>query len=186
MRIALIGKSGVGKDYLSNHLCDKYKFNRLSFSDELKKISSSILPWMDFYYPPEEKEKPLEKTTENGNVIKLSPREIWMKFDFLREIDSYVFIRGVESELSTIPLNRDENIVISDIRHHEELIFCLREGFKIIYISNPEKIHPDNDGDKYIDQMRESAHYTFKNNMNGIEEFDIFLKDPIFKENYEN
>lgn len=47
MRIAFMGVSGSGKDYLSNYLINNYDFIRLSFSDQLKKLAHHIYPWLE-------------------------------------------------------------------------------------------------------------------------------------------
>lgn len=52
MKIAFMGISGSGKDFLANYLISNYGFIRLSFSDQLKKLANYIYPWMEKDYPP--------------------------------------------------------------------------------------------------------------------------------------
>ena len=44
LKIALTGIAGAGKDYLGNSLKN---YNRLSFSDQLKRIGKDIFEWID-------------------------------------------------------------------------------------------------------------------------------------------
>ncbi|WP_230486530.1 hypothetical protein [Morganella morganii] len=55
MKIAFMGISGSGKDFLANYLISNYEFFRLSFSDQLKKLATYIYPWMEKDYSPEKK-----------------------------------------------------------------------------------------------------------------------------------
>lgn len=44
MKIAFMGRSGSGKDFLANYLISNHDFIRLSFSDQLKKLANYIYP----------------------------------------------------------------------------------------------------------------------------------------------
>ena len=88
--IALTGRKYSGKDYLAVPLIEA-DFTRVSFSDQLKKIANRLYPWCKLDYPSDQKEIPI---ANHLNVNNLSPRDIWIKMDKLREVDPMVFVRG--------------------------------------------------------------------------------------------
>jgi len=170
-KVAFIGESGSGKDYLYNLV--KKDFTRVSFSDPLKKIGSDIFEWMKPDYAPEEKESPINITTEFGTKIKMTPREIWLKLNFLRTIDPYVLIRKVKRKLS---LMKGLDIIITDIRTQDEYDFCKAEKFKIIYIDNPENDYPKNSFDDFARSMKGKTDILYVNNKNQDKEFKQIIK----------
>lgn len=193
MKIALMGISGAGKDYFVSHLVKEQNYIRLSFSDQLKKIASQIFDWFEKDYPPELKEKPLNIETELGEKITLSPREIWLKMNFLRDIENDLFVRKLLEEMNSlkrkyektiefgeIPDFNPENIVISDIRTLPEYKMCKERGFKIIRIDAEKTIHNKHKFDEQIFDFEPD--YVFKNEFDGIEKFDKFIKNILEKE----
>ena len=147
-RICLMGASGSGKDWITLHLVKRYNYIRLSFSDALKEIASNTFDWLKKDYSPDEKEKPLNVKTYTGELITLSPREIWLKMNFLRQIEDGLFVRKMKEELEKIEYEGFEHFVISDLRTKPELDFVKENGFSIIKIVNPNNYHPDNEFDK--------------------------------------
>jgi len=174
MKLALMGVSGAGKDYFAKYLIENYGYTRISFSDQLKRIASSIFDWLEEDYPPELKEKPLNVVTSLGEKITLSPREIWLKMNFLRDIEDGIFVRKLTEELKRLEKKGVENILISDIRTPPEYKWCRENGFTIIRIDADKTIHKEHDFDKQIYNF--TPDYVFKNNFNGVEEFKNFLK----------
>ena len=96
MKIAFMGISGSGKDYLAQHLIDNFNFTRFSFSDQLKKLAHTIYPWLQIDYPPIEKEEALNITVSTGELILSSPREVWLQLNNLRKVENLIFIRMLE------------------------------------------------------------------------------------------
>ena len=147
-RICLMGASGSGKDWIVSHLVKKHNYIRLSFSDALKEIASNTFDWLKKDYSPDEKEKPLNVKTSSGELITLSPREIWLKMNFLRQIEDGIFVRKMKEELEKLEYEGIEHFVISDLRTKPELDFVKENGFSIIKIVNSKNYHPDNEFDK--------------------------------------
>ena len=187
MKLAFMGISGAGKDYYVTHLVKTYSYTRLSFSDQLKRITKNIFPWIEQDYPPELKEKPLNIETSFGEEITLSPREIWLKMNFLREIEDGIFVRMMKDEvinlsrkfnklieLGEIPDFNPDKIVISDIRTPPEYKMCKENGFKIIRIDAEKTIHNKHNFDEQIFQFEPD--YIFKNDFDGVEKFDKFIR----------
>jgi dephospho-CoA kinase len=75
-RIALMGVSGAGKDYLASYLIKNHGVARFSFSDQLKRLAQLIYPWLELDYLPIIKEKNLDIQLSTGERITKSLREI--------------------------------------------------------------------------------------------------------------
>jgi len=179
MKIALTGISGSGKDFFTEHLVKQYGFKRYSFSDQLKIKASKVFDWLEVDYPPEVKENPLGITTSTGEVINLSPREIWLKMNFLRNIEDNLFISGLKQQMERDNLDK---IIISDIRTENELEFCKKEKFTLIKIKPMKNvIHKKHSFDNQLIEY-EDKFIIFENNFNGVESFDLFLKNNVFKD----
>ncbi|CAH1570880.1 Adenylate kinase [Vibrio owensii] len=181
MRIAFMGISGSGKDFLSEHLINNENFTRLSFSDQLKKLSNQIYPWMEVNYQPEQKESPLNITLQTGEVITHSPRDIWINLDHLRNIEEKIFIRMLEDEMSRLNESNPtmDNIVITDIRSNSEFLWCQENRFTIVYVSRKNNNYKKYDIDKYVMENREKADYHFENDSNGLIEFKSFFEEVL-------
>ena len=148
-KICLLGASGAGKDWVCSEIMKRHQeFVRLSFSDGLKEICYNVFDWMKRDYSPEQKEKPLNIKTSLGEIIDLSPREIWLKMNFLREIENGIFVRKLNDELNELEFYGVETFIISDLRTKPELDFVKQNGFKIIKIVNHVNYHPENDFDR--------------------------------------
>ena len=173
MRLALFGKSGVGKDFITQKIIEsRPQYTRLSFSDSLKDLTLKCFSWMDNKYnTPELKEVPLNLKTSQGEIITDTPREIWLKMNFLRNIENKIFIRILDEKF--ISLKDKDNVIISDVRTKEELFYCLENKFKIIKVVNENPFHKSNFFDLQQDDsyFSENIDLTFINDMNS--EFDI-------------
>jgi len=110
-KIAIIGKICSGKSFLANYLIDKYNFNRMSFAYPLKKIAKE-------YYGMEDKDREL-----------LQDLAIKMK-----EIDNNVFVNYLIKNM-----NKEDNIVIDDLRFENELLELKKHNFIIIKLNIDKK-----------------------------------------------
>ena len=178
MKLALSGISGSGKDYLAKHLIKNHQFTRVSFSDQLKKLAKLIYPWMEQDYPEFEKELPLNVVTSRGEKITLTPRQIWLKLNCLRDIEDGLFIRMLEEEMA---LKNSDNIVISDIRTKHEFNWCVKNGFTTVYINPTKYIYERNSFDNQIMEFQELTDFEFVNNFDGLEGFEKFIQ--LIKDN---
>jgi dimeric dUTPase (all-alpha-NTP-PPase superfamily) len=120
--LVLTGEKFSGKDTLARGIIREFGFRRISFSDQLKTIANTVFPWLNLDYPSELKEVPL-----NIDGITLSPRQIWERMDFLREIDPHIYANRVKGILGAIAEfydpsdeNAIRNLVITDLRTKEE------------------------------------------------------------------
>lgn len=185
MNLAFMGISGAGKDYLAHHLTSNYNYVRFSFSDQLKRLSHAIYPWMKLDYEALEKGQPLNIRLSTGELIDKSPREIWLHLDALRLIESKIFIRMLDEQLdgfSSRPTPRrflTDRIIITDIRTTDELMWCKERGFIVIHIIPSKKIYANFSIDKDINTNKNLADFVFVNNFEGTSSFEEFYRTRI-------
>ena len=177
-KIALMGISGAGKDYIANHLIKEFEYYRFSFSDQLKIIATMIYPWLETDYPPLVKEDSLNITLSTGERITKSPRDIWLHLNSLRDVEKNIFIRMLQEEIANFN-DKNKNILISDIRSEDEFQWCSSNGFKIIHVKANKKIYKSYSIDSKISEMASKADFIFENNFNGLNEFDLFYQNTV-------
>ncbi|WP_100774712.1 adenylate kinase [Klebsiella pneumoniae] len=184
MKIAFMGISGSGKDFLANYLISNYEFVRLSFSDQLKKLANHIYPWMEKDYSPEKKTLSLNIALPTGDFINHSPRDIWLSLDKLREIEEKIFIRMLSEELKVLEENEgtNKNIIITDIRSNEEFAWCKNNQFTIVHIERENNNYKRYEIDKYVNENKTKSDYHFNNSVNGIDSFKNFFERVLFSE----
>ncbi|WP_038908378.1 hypothetical protein [Dickeya oryzae] len=184
MKIAFMGISGSGKDFLANYLISNHEFIRLSFSDQLKKLANYIYPWMKKDYTPDEKMSPLNLTLPTGDLIFHSPRDIWLSLDKLREIEEKIFIRMLSEELKLLEDSgkSNKNILITDIRSNEEFAWCKDNQFIIVHIERKNNNYKKYEIDKYVDENKLKSDYHFDNSTTGLDSFKIFFEKVLFSE----
>lgn len=182
MKIAFMGISGSGKDFLANYLIYNHGFTRLSFSDQLKKLAHYIYPWFEKDYPSEEKVLPLNISLSTGELISCSPRDIWLSLNKLREIEDKIFIRMLSEELNLLESNSkvdERRIIITDIRSNEEFIWCKDNHFTVIYIEREANDYKKYEIDNHVIENKEKADYHFHNNTSGIDSFKFFFEEEL-------
>lgn len=179
MKLCLTARAGAGKDYLTELLIKYFKFNRFSFSDQLKQECAAIFPWLEKDYPPHIKETKIKFET-GFETIEKTPRDIWLTIgEALRKIEPKIFVRMMDENLKMVNV---ENIVISDLRTTDELNYIKENGFKIIFIEPQQEIYAKNDFDNELEAFKEIADYVFVNKFNGTKDFLEFMdsiKDSI-------
>jgi hypothetical protein len=172
-KIAFYGIAGSGKDYLGNHLVSKYAYQRFSFSDQLKKIASFAFgEWMEYDYPPFEKEQVLNVSTSIGEIIDKTPRRIWLLVNSLRNVEDGLFIRMLNDEFHRTGSPRS---LITDVRTAKEADWCKRNGFTLIKIVSTTDIYDPNEFDKQQDDF--TPDYVFENDRSGVKSFDKFIRE---------
>jgi dephospho-CoA kinase len=179
-KIALMGVSGAGKDYIADYLIENYQFMRFSFSDQLKRLAHHIYPWLESDYPPIVKEKPLDIVLDTEEHITRSPRDIWLHLNALRDIEQKIFIRMLSEEIKAVQeQSRTANLLISDIRSTDEFRWCQSNGFQVIHIKHEKQIYQEYEIDAQIAKNAASADYTFVNKFNGNEDLKAFFFEKL-------
>ncbi|HCH3831092.1 TPA: adenylate kinase [Vibrio parahaemolyticus] len=184
MKIAFMGVSGSGKDFLSDYLIKNHNFIRLSFSDQLKRLSKYIYPWMEMDYPPEKKMSPLNIMLPTGEFINHSPRDIWLNLDNLRKVEEKIFIRMLAEEMKAIEIKNESktNIIITDIRSNSEFLWCKENNFTIVYINRKNNNYEKYDIDKHVIENKQKADYRFDNDSNDLIRFKSFFEEVLCRE----
>lgn len=175
-KLAILGVSGVGKDYLVDIMKDEYNFSRFSFSDQLKKLGAKIYPWLKVDYRPEEKELPLDIIIKNtGEEITDSPRKIWLKLNQLRDVEDGLFVRMLSEQIERTNV---DNYVISDVRTQNEYDWCKNNGFTFVMVKAENPKHPENSFDDFVRGVEENGgyDYEFTNNFSGKQEMRTFIE----------
>jgi len=161
--LVITGFKQTGKDFMVEQLREKLspfrKVIRLSFSDELRRITNHIFPWVPLSPGNVEKETPVETEKNIGN---LSPRQIWklvaddntgicsVQEDVL--VDHFMMNQLSEESLS----DPDALYVITDLRKICENVFVDKCGFKKLRIVNPEYHRPlvEDNVERYIPSFK--------------------------------
>ena len=116
-KIAIIGKICSGKSFLANYLVENYNFKKYSFADPLKKIAKE-------YYNMKNKDRILLQDLAEK----------------MKEIDKNVFVNYLVNKI-----DKEENVVIDDLRFENELLELKKNNFTIIKL----KINRTNQLNRY-------------------------------------
>lgn len=141
MIIGVCGKKGHGKDTISDYLVEKYGFVKYAFADALKRGLKELFDLTDEQLYGEKKE-------EVDSYWGISPREIMqiVGTDLLRERFNKDF--HVLSLKKKILNEKNKNIIISDVRFENEIMFIKDMGGIIIKVIRENM----NDNDSHISE----------------------------------
>ena len=179
-KIAFMGVSGAGKDYLAKYLVENHDYIRFSFSDQLKRIASLIYPWLEQDYPPIMKEGPLQKPLSTGETITMSPRQIWLHLNSLRDVEKHIFIRMLEEQIQRSNSSKnDRRILVTDVRSNDEFEWCKKNNFTVVYIETTGNVYKSYEIDAHILKNKNRANLKFINKHNGLSDFEEFYNLEI-------
>lgn len=132
MIVGIIGKKGHGKDTIADYLVSKYQFHKLTYAEPIKKICREI-----FHLSEEQLIDHNLKETIDTRWEK-SPRQIMQLIgtDLFRKTFSEDIWVNIFREKAKQLLLEEKNIVISDIRHSNELenLFTLSDNVLILQV----------------------------------------------------
>ncbi len=127
MIIGLGYKKRQGKSSTAKILIEKYGFVEYAFATKLKSLIDSIFNFPMYYKQHKE---------EIYEPYKISYRDACEKIgQFFREsFGSDFWVRKLEEDIDRC---KDRNIVISDVRHMDEIAFLKRKGGLLVKITRP-------------------------------------------------
>lgn len=132
MIIGIFGKKCHGKDTIADYLVQKYQFHKLTYAEPIKKICKDI-----FSLSNEQLTNHSLKETVDPRWEK-SPREIMQLIgtELFRKTFSEDIWVNILREKAKLLLLEGKNIVISDIRHKNELehLFTLSDNVLIFHV----------------------------------------------------
>lgn len=114
MKIGLIGLKRAGKNTFSDIAVKEFGYKELAFADELKKYAKLLFP--DHF---KNNDKPVKLLQDFGEGMRKIDTDIWVKllannFDKTDEL----------------------NVVVTDVRHQNEVDYLRSKGFIIVKIEN--------------------------------------------------
>lgn len=114
MKIGLIGLKRSGKNTFSDIAVKEFGYKELAFADELKKYAKLLFP--DHF---KNNDKPVKLLQDFGEGMRKIDTDIWVKllannFDKTDEL----------------------NVVVTDVRHQNEVDYLRSKGFTIVKIEN--------------------------------------------------
>lgn len=114
MKIGLIGLKRAGKSEFGNIAVKEFGYKELAFADELKKYAKLLFP--DHF---KNNDKPVKLLQDFGEGMRKIDTDIWVKLlaNNFDEIDEL-------------------NVVVTDVRHQNEVDYLKSKGFIIIKIEN--------------------------------------------------
>ena len=116
MIIGILGKKGSGKDTMAEYLIQQYQFKQFTYAEPLKKICQELFSLTDDQVNcPHLKELVDERWGK-------SPRTILQQVGtdlFRKHYDENIWVNILKEKIKLEP--KTQNIVVSDIRHQNEL-----------------------------------------------------------------
>lgn len=114
MKIGLIGLKRAGKNTFGDIAVKEFGYKELAFADELKKYAKLLFP--DHF---KNNDKPVKLLQDFGEGMRKIDTDIWVKllannFDKIDEL----------------------NVVVTDVRHQNEVDYLRSKGFTIVKIEN--------------------------------------------------
>lgn len=118
MKIGLIGLKRAGKSEFGNIAVKEFGYKELAFADELKKYAKLLFP--DHF---KNNDKPVKLLQDFG--------------EGMRKIDPDIWIKLLANNFDKITTELDElNVVVTDVRHQNEVDYLRSKGFTIVKIEN--------------------------------------------------
>ena len=118
MKIGLIGLKRAGKNTFGDIAVKEFGYKELDFADELKKYAKLLFP--DHF---KNNDKPVKLLQDFGEGMRKIDPDIWIKL-LANNFDK------LELEYKTF------NVVVTDVRHQNEVDYLRSKGFTIVKIEN--------------------------------------------------
>lgn len=116
MKIGLIGLKRAGKSTFGDIAVKEFGYKELAFADELKKYAKLLFP--DHF---QNNDKPVKLLQDFG--------------EGMRKIDPDIWIKLLANNFDKLELD-ELNVVVTDVRHQNEVDYLRSKGFTIVKIEN--------------------------------------------------
>lgn len=124
--IGLIGQARVGKDTVADYLCENHLFNRYAFADPMKDMLESVF---GDRFRDGDRETPIWWLGKSPRHLMQTLGTEWGR-DCVHP-DLWVMLGEQEVKLA---VQKQQNLVISDVRFHNEADMILRNGGELWHI----------------------------------------------------
>lgn len=126
MIIGIIGQKGTGKDTVADYIVKNNNFKKISYAEPLKKICKELFDLTDEQLNDQHEKERIDSRWQ------MSPRVILQKIGtdlFRKHYDEDFWVNILIQKIK----NKEENFIITDIRHQNELD-ALSSNFENILI----------------------------------------------------
>lgn len=157
MLIGLIGRTNSGKNTTAKFLQEQYDFLHLSFAKALKDATAAI-----FNFP----RNLLEGDTNEGRLWRELPDQYWSEKLNIQNFTPRLALQMIGSDVMRDHFNKDiwiynletklqtnQNIVVSDIRYHNEYDLIKKYCGTIVKIIRPDEKYLLHKSEQYIDEF---------------------------------
>lgn len=179
--IAFMAEFQSGKDYFCAHLGEKIGAQRLSFSDEVRRIAHDIFPWFPFDIDPALKDVPYIHPMNPKN---LTPRDILLTVGKLRDVESTLFVRKFgEKQYQAALDNPTVPYIITDFRTPDEWDFIKNKGIPVIKIIRHDRTGLEPNWFEEFVRGFEDYDAKYINYFDGVARFDQFFEGWLCSRN---
>lgn len=151
MLIGIIGRRRVGKDTCADYLINKYGFAKIAFADTLKDACKVLFGFSDYDVNDGKDDINVKWGVTPRTMLKYIGTNVFRN-DINRVIpwvnDNFWVMRCVDKYYE---MNMNSNIIISDVRHQNEIDEIKRNNGILIKIIN-ENVTKDSDED-HVDML---------------------------------
>lgn len=176
--IGLCGNKGTGKDTLADILVANESFIKVAFADFIKNALIPLFGWEENIFDPNKKEleDPYWGVTPRKMCQQLGTEFLRVQCNNLiskkfhlpngEEYESTFHIKRINQDIiKFLDVNKDANIIFSDIRFQDELDYVKKLGGKIVKVEN-NKV-----------QKNEFSDHVSEVNINNLKGIDIIIEN---------
>lgn len=168
LKIALCGKTRVGKDTVGDYLTKKYGMFQFAFADKLKEM------FHDEYTGVPKYPKPVRGYQLYGQLMRyVYGEDYWVDrcFDYIDTVGKYAYGFKEMGNKETPALRP----VITDIRQKNEIDRCKLKGYILIRVNSDENIRIDRMNQEGDNFSKEDLDFETEKSIDGFEvDYDIY------------
>lgn len=173
MIIGIAGKAQAGKDTLTSIMIELFndlyneEFHQIAFADSLKHICQRYFGLTDEQLWGSDKEVMTSYPKPGKTASSSNPSDYWTPREIMQEVGS--FFRSIDSDFwinsMIVGSSIYKNVIVSDVRHLNEVQCIKDEGGQVIKINRPE-----------LALIHNMAHES-ETALDSFEDFDIIVEN---------